>query len=511
MAVGNAIANLIRSSFRGPSAPEIVAMGLLAVLVLLAAGRACRTRLRAGGLVIVFVAAWVVAGLFLSADRTPLTSLQTGLLDPIPLVYRSVNLALLPIVDAAAERLSPMPRLYEWGFLVGAIFLAAIFLNLLIPRFYCRYVCPLGALFGLCGRFAIWRIGKKTAECSQCRLCEADCEGACRPSGLIRISECVLCMNCVDSCRHDLVAYRPGPSAAGEVTPVDVSRRGMLLSIASSLAVMPLMRLGGKVSSNWNAKVIRPPGALGEEAFLARCLKCGQCMRICPTNVLQPAGLQAGAEGLWTPILNNRIGTSGCQFNCVACGRICPTGAIRKLSLAERTGQGEFAEIGPVRMGTAYVDRGRCLPWAMDRPCIVCQENCPVSPKAIFIRKTYQTVRGGELTVASARPATIYLADAKLSADVYATGDYYLVLAGDRRRITANTAETITLEPTRPWQPPAAGTRVEIQVLLQRPHMDPARCIGCGICEHECPVSGKRAIRVTAENESRSRDRSLLR
>jgi NAD-dependent dihydropyrimidine dehydrogenase PreA subunit len=39
--------------------------------------------------------------------------------------------------------------------------------------------------------------------------------------------------------------------------------------------------------------------------------------------------------------------------------------------------------------------------------------------------------------------------------------------------------------------------------------VDPKLCIGCGVCEHECPVSGQRAIRVSAENETRHRKHSL--
>jgi formate hydrogenlyase subunit 6/NADH:ubiquinone oxidoreductase subunit I len=49
-----------------------------------------------------------------------------------------------------------------------------------------------------------------------------------------------------------------------------------------------------------------------------------------------------------------------------------------------------------------------------------------------------------------------------------------------------------------------------VQVRLQRPVVDPARCIGCGVCEHECPMSGLRAIRVTADNETRSASHSVL-
>ena len=56
----------------------------------------------------------------------------------------------------------------------------------------------------------------------------------------------------------------------------------------------------------------------------------------------------------------------------------------------------------------------------------------------------------------------------------------------------------------------AAGGRVDIVVRLERPFVDPARCIGCGMCEHACPVSGQRAIRVYSENESRSRSGRML-
>jgi ferredoxin len=238
-------------------------------------------------------------------------------------------------------------------------------------------------------------------------------------------------------------------------------------------------------------------------------------MRVCPTNIIQPSGLQVGLEGLWTPVLDFRVGTSGCQHNCTACSHVCPTAALRPISLDEKLGRSGFAGKGPIRIGTAFVDHGRCLPWAMDKPCIVCQENCPVSPKAIFVREHFVTVRGGALVVKSAEPLSVQVGSAVLKPGKYATGDYYLKIASepeDRRRlIVENTENAVTLSPEhRLAELPAAGAGVEIQVRLQRPQVDLDRCIGCGVCEHECPVSGRRAIRVTAENESRTRKRSLL-
>ena len=113
-----------------------------------------------------------------------------------------------------------------------------------------------------------------------------------------------------------------------------------------------------------------------------------------PTNVLQPAMLEAGVEGIWTPIMNMKMGY--CELNCTLCGQVCPTGAIQKISIAQKLGVGEFADLGAVKTGTAFVDQGRCLPWAMDTPCVVCQEVCPISPKAIFTREIEIVNRWGK-------------------------------------------------------------------------------------------------------------------
>jgi len=463
--------------------------------------------------------------LFMAAFPSVAASLQVGLLDPIPLITRSFNLVLLPIVDRSVNLTSVAGRFYEGVWVILAIFFTTVFLNLLIPRFYCRFICPLGALFGVINRFAIWRIGKKQLvlrsellrrvanECINCKLCEKSCEGGCEPAGnMMRISECVLCFNCLDDCEENIISYQTQPSLAGEITNPDISRRGFILSLASGIFAVPAVRLSNKLGSNWYHRVIRPPGALAEKEFLKRCIKCGQCMRVCPTNVIQPGGIDGGLENLWTPVLNNRIGSSGCQLNCVACGQVCPTSAIRPITLSEKLGTDEFAEVGPIKLGTAFLDRGRCLPWAMDKPCIVCEENCPVSPKAIYTQECFNTIRDGILTIKKVSDNTIETIEDNLSLGKFATGDYYCVVEGDeRRKIVANTENSIKISPDKLFEKiPTGGSKIEVQVRLQRPYVDIEKCIGCGVCEHECPVSGKKAIRVSAEGETRSDDRKLL-
>jgi polyferredoxin len=370
------------------------------------------------------------------------SSLQIGLLDPIALTVRSMTTSVLPTVHKATESVYTEPREYWQAWVVGLIFMGFLVANWWIPRFFCRAICPLGALLGVFSRFAIWRIDRDPVRCTDCDLCLKSCEGASDPQGDLRKSECFVCLNCIEDCPHDALSFRFLPRKASEVAFPAVGRRELVLSGLFGLLFFPMARLSGGVRKNFNRGVIRPPGSVAEDEFLRRCIKCDQCIRVCPTNVLQPALFEAGLEGLWTPIMISKMGW--CELNCTLCSQVCPTGAIREISIVEKLGIGPFESKGPIKTGTAFYNRGRCLPWAMDTSCVVCEEVCPVSPKAIFTRNVEATNRWGD-----------------------------------------------TIE-------------------LKQPYIDPVKCIGCGICEHECPVKDDPAVYVTAIGETRSKDRSLL-
>jgi ferredoxin len=151
----------------------------------------------------------------------------------------------------------------------------------------------------------------------------------------------------------------------------------------------------------------------------------------------------------------------------------------------------------------------------MDRPCLVCHEVCPVSPKAIFTRTVNEIIRDGDALPAWMFGPELEL-EAPLPADLnLASGDYYLGVVDQPemglRRILARKDPMLTVE-----GPPALSglaaekVQVDIVIRLERPFVDPARCIGCGMCEHDCPVSGQRAIRVFSENESRAKSGRLV-
>jgi polyferredoxin/ferredoxin len=511
--LGAASADLLQFLLRSPFESPVRFWGLMILaavfVVLMKMLKMTRLQPKSIGMLAGVLAAGIGLQALFPESRWLAASLQTGLLDPLALMYRSINITVLPLVDSVLHVTAATPRFYQGAGLIGMLFWVLVLLSLRVPRFYCRFVCPLGALFGLLDRWNFLRIGKSEDRCSDCRMCEADCEGACEPTGTMAVGECVLCLNCLDQCRHHVMTYSPRASAAGERLGPDLSRRQATTVLLSGLIGVPFLRLGAVTGSRWDPELIRPPGALSEEDFLARCIKCGQCMRICPTNVIQPAAWQGGAEGLWTPMLNFRIGTSGCQHNCVACSHVCPTAALRPLSVDERMGRGAFARRGPLRMGTAFVDHGRCLPWAMDIPCIVCQENCPVSPKAIFTRTEYRVIRNGRVRVQEANGPTVVIQASMDDASGIGSGDFFVQAAGvpdgPRWPINAHSGRALDLGPSDiPADLPGPNDVIEIQVRLQKPYVDPHRCIGCGICEHECPVQGRRAIRVSAENESRN-------
>jgi polyferredoxin len=388
--------------------------------------------------------------------------LQIGLLDPICLMYRTVATVVSPLSDAGIAHLQDLgatpawldslkfapgvdDRIFVGSFWVGLMVVALVGANLWIPRFFCRVMCPLGALLGVFSRFAIFRINRDVHACTDCNLCLTRCEGAADPQGVLRQSECFSCMNCIDDCPEDALSFSVInlDTKQAKLEP-DISRRRLVFSgILGGLAVPFVKNHGVNTDANFNPELIRPPGSVEESEFLERCIKCDQCINACPTNVLQPATYQEGGlESLWTPVMNFDI--AHCQLKCNMCSEVCPTGAIRKITVEEKLGHGDYEDEGAIVLGTAFFDKGRCLPHAMQIPCVVCEEVCPVSPKAIQTVDVEEKDVFGEL------------------------------------------------------------------VMLNKPFMVPDLCIGCGICQAECPVRDDRAVYVTAVGESRSQERQLL-
>jgi MauM/NapG family ferredoxin protein len=218
--------------------------------------------------------------------------------------------------------------------------------------------------------------------------------GAFDAEGRLMPEACNLCMDCVANCPHERakVALRSPKKAP---IALDPSRRAVLATLAAGFA-LPAFSWATRSDRPVHPKLIRPPGVLDERKFLDACVRCGECMKVCPTNGLQPALFEAGVEGVFSPRLVPRMGY--CEFNCTLCSELCPTGAIPRLTQREK----HIAV-----MGKAEFDRDHCLPFAKGKPCIVCEEHCPVPIKAIRFREAEATNEQGARVVVK-QPYLVY-------------------------------------------------------------------------------------------------------
>lgn len=261
------------------------------------------------------------------------------------------------------------------------IFISILLLEIICQRFWCRKLCPLGGLLALSSHFRLLkrRVGPACNDCSLCpQVCKMGAIG--EDSRESDAKECIECMNCVDICPRKAVAY--SISSIGSANPVHniypiLSRRQFTFSVFSSVLMVGVLNTTF-TDRNKGAKIIRPPGALPEDEFLDRCIRCNACVKMCAANGkgLMPGIFESGIIGLWSPIFHMRYGY--CEYSCNLCGKVCPTQAIHDgpLEVKQKT-----------KIGLAFFDKNRCIPWYKNEDCLVCEEHCPLPKKAITLRE----------------------------------------------------------------------------------------------------------------------------
>ncbi|MFH2145970.1 MAG: 4Fe-4S binding protein [Candidatus Omnitrophota bacterium] len=276
-----------------------------------------------------------------------------------------------------------------------AVIIALFFTSILAGTFFtrrlwCRAVCPLGALFALISKKAFFT--RFVSPCARCNACVAACRmGAIKEDASYFKAECILCMDCIHACagNNTRFAFPANTGKAEQKRPTfkskrGVSRRDFLFLFCAGITAVAIKARHKPGAIIKNAFVLRPPAALQEEKFLNRCVRCGNCMKVCPTNALQPVSFEAGFAGIWTPQLLPQIGY--CEYNCNLCAKVCPTGAITDVGLERKK---------KLKLGLAKIDRRICLPWHKKKECLVCEEHCPIPDKAIRFKK--ELVEGKEL------------------------------------------------------------------------------------------------------------------
>lgn len=343
-----------------------------------------------------------------------LSSTTLLLFDPLALSTRTLAVAIWPALNIAfsqtqaflyrvgflqeplirleevlrATVLPDFQPLYQLNLAIGLMAMGIVALEGLGSRFWCRSACPLGALLALESKLAVVK-RRVNDRCSKCGRCERVC-----PTGTIAAThgyasdaaECIMCLDCARVCPSNAIAF----PVKWEVAPrrqYDAGRRDLIGGLLAGTAVVSLFGAANKHGAGEN-HLLRPPGAL-DPAFLDKCIRCGECMRSCPTAALQPALLAGRLEGVFAPVVMPRTGY--CDYSCHRCGQVCPTGAIPSLALEEKR---RWA------IGQAYIDERRCLAWTGDAQCSVCEEMCPLPKKAIYLEEvTIKREDGSEITV----------------------------------------------------------------------------------------------------------------
>jgi polyferredoxin len=258
---------------------------------------------------------------------------------------------------------------------ISFFFIAILACEKLSRRFWCRYLCPAGAWLGFLSQYRFYErmVGE---SCPVCNKCQIECKMNAIPEKEVALTskiECIECFNCGALCPPKAKAITYHWRWKPYHTALDLSRRQFISTTAASVAALGLLSIGLQNRDDKELR-IRPPGSLPEEEFLNRCIRCLECVRICKSNgkCLQPDSIHGNVMELWAPVAVMRGGY--CEYNCNLCGLVCPTEAILPLTLDQKK---------HTPMGLAYFDKNLCIPYALNKDCIVCEEHCPTPDKAI--------------------------------------------------------------------------------------------------------------------------------
>lgn len=232
---------------------------------------------------------------------------------------------------------------------------------LFFPRFWCVYLCPTGLFLSAVARFRQRRFIIQK-HCKKCGLCVAACPTKAVNPAVNTINEsCILCARCWENCPPDSVVWGgTGVTGAQETRDYLQTRRNFIKAAAFAIAAFAAWPF---LTRSANAvMILRPPGAVPEEDFIALCSRCGRCIKVCPNQALQPMPIAYGLAAFETPRFIPRSGR--CEL-CLLCQEVCPTGAVSSVPVEQ------------IKIGTAELDRRRCLVWSEGIECLICAEQCP--------------------------------------------------------------------------------------------------------------------------------------
>ncbi len=357
--------------------------------------------------------------------------LSAGFLAAIPVLTRGLLFSGGHLQLGLIKGRGQIPPFHSAVYVSLALFAVVFLVSLFGRRFWCRYLCPSGALLSA---WNVLRVGQRQVaeSCISCNRCVEICPfDAIKEDFTTRTADCTFCQSCGGVCPTEAIQFvtrwgRSELKTDGEpkVEPRPVSRRAFVFAAATGVAAATSIRFARDASGDVRVPV-RPPGSVEEQSFLDLCIRCGECFKVCPGPVLHSAGWEYGFESLWTPVVHPEH--AGCHQECNFCTLVCPTGAIRPLELETKR---------KTHIGLAVVDRRACLPYRADGPeeCDLCLVECQ--------QAGYHAIE--------MRP---------------------IQLPVDRDELEANGFSDMEIE--------------QMSTILA-PVVDRKKCVGCGICTYRC-------------------------
>lgn len=315
-------------------------------------------------------------------------NIVVSLLAPYSAYARIVTHLLQPLYIEANNGLAALAEHYEsyafysvdvWLKSLPALIVAALtFLIVSVlawrgGRTYCNNVCPVGTLLSIFARHSFLKIRFDEDKCKNCGQCASHCKSACIDvkNHRVNYSRCVVCGNCLGHCKFGALHYAPPPKGGNE--PPDTARRAFLTGAGSFVALTALAqeekKIDGGLAFIEDKRVpqrqtpILPPGAISEGNLSRRCTACQLCISKCPNHVLRPSGDLAR---FMQPQMSYERGF--CRPECTACSSVCPTGAIRPITVEEKSS---------LQVGHAVWIEQNCLCVSENIDCGNCERHCP--------------------------------------------------------------------------------------------------------------------------------------